>query len=444
MKKSSVIVVSIVAIIIIATGAMLYSFYTSLEHSWSYPGYMDKQPYSNDLFQKLVERRSDTTVSESSPVAEWPIDSSNIGGTLVYYHDDYPYPSYEHMKDLDSLVRAGAHYANLSNGLNDILLWRFILYGDTTLLTRENLYYPTSLDSSRLLNQVNPKAQRLYNHRIPSDNVTLQLVDTDVSATFSYAVRNDTIRREEWHEGYIHKSVLDTLFPTAIVTSHVKGQTSSVTSFDIPREKGRIHIALIPAIFTNYALSNTENFEFASQYVQSWPVEMLVTDVYYPSFESDNQNNSTLGQSPLHFILSFPTLRWAWYLLLVSLLLFILFRTQRKERIVPVIKGRTNQSLEFAKSLGTLKFKTAGANKHGELGLEMYRQFRIWAKRRFRNNGSMDAEFKSHLIGMLPNQADRIETLFYLHHKCETMTHEVTTEDLSKIYSITRYIYSHV
>lgn len=444
MKKSSVLIVSIVVIIIIATSGMIYSFYSQIEHSWSYPGFLDKQPYSSDLFQKLVENRSDTLISPTSEIAEWPIDSSNVEGTLLYYHDDYPYPSYEHMKDIDSLVRAGAHYANISTGLNDILLWRFILESDTMMLTRQNLYYPTSLDSTRLLNQINPIAQQFYNRLIPSDQVTLQLANTDVSATFSYVRNNDTLRRESWNEGYIHKSVLDTLFPSAVVTSHVAGSTSSVTSFDIPLGKGVIHISLIPAIFTNYAVANPDNFAFASRYVESWPSTVQVTDSYYPQNDYNDDNNTTLGQSPLHFILSFPTLRWAWYLLLISLLLFILFRTQRKERIVPIIKGRTNQSLEFAKSLGTLKFKTAGTTKHGELGQEMFRQFRIWAKRRFRNNGAMDADFKVHLIGMLPEQAERIETLFYLHHKCETAPHDVTTFHLSEIYSITRYIYSHV
>ncbi|HJY13991.1 MAG TPA: hypothetical protein VJ304_14455, partial [Flavobacterium sp.] len=56
----------------------------------------------------------------------------------------------------------------------------------------------------------------------------------------------------------------------------------------------------------------------------------------------------------MRFILGNPALKYAWWLLLGGLILFIFFNAKRKQRIVPVIEPLKNTSVDFVKSIGNL------------------------------------------------------------------------------------------
>jgi hypothetical protein len=66
------------------------------------------------------------------------------------------------------------------------------------------------------------------------------------------------------------------------------------------------------------------------------------------------ETDTPLSMSPMRFILNNPPLRYAWYLLLLGLLIFVLFNAKRKQRIVPVIEPLKNTSLDFIRSIGNL------------------------------------------------------------------------------------------
>lgn len=66
------------------------------------------------------------------------------------------------------------------------------------------------------------------------------------------------------------------------------------------------------------------------------------------------ETDMPLSMSPMRFILNNPPLRYAWYLLLLGLLIFVLFNAKRKQRIVPVIEPLKNTSLDFIRSIGNL------------------------------------------------------------------------------------------
>ncbi len=86
--------------------------------------------------------------------------------------------------------------------------------------------------------------------------------------------------------------------------------------------------------------------------------EKYLQDVfsYLPSRETIwfSETTEVVSQSPMRFILSKPALRYAWYLLLGGLLLFVFFNAKRKQRIVPIIEPLKNKSVEFVKSIGNL------------------------------------------------------------------------------------------
>jgi hypothetical protein len=65
------------------------------------------------------------------------------------------------------------------------------------------------------------------------------------------------------------------------------------------------------------------------------------------------------GSTPLRFILSNESLRWACYITIISILIFIVFEMKRKQRIIPVITPLANTTLEFVGTIGNLYYQSA-------------------------------------------------------------------------------------
>lgn len=442
--KSAWLKISLVILVLAAITYGLYRYYNQDKVDWTYTLSPEgEEPYGLDIFMNLMENRTDSSsLFFSTRVPHWTIEDP--AETFTFYIERAPYPSLSHLSNLDSLVHEGAHLVNFDlSGLN-LALWHFMATGDTSLISYQTYYGNNGrVDTSALLNYFNEAvvSERLFNQLIPCDSVYLKWNETGSIGKFAYTNDLDTVHGSMWTEGYIHKSILDTLFPEVEITSHVLGSPENVTSWKIKRGRGYVHFFTAACVFTNYALINKENFPFTRDFLSSLPEGYYFQDYFRPPYEYE-QNRPELTQSPLSFILSYPTLRWAWYLLLISLIVFLIFKAQRRQRIVPILPRVTNQSLEFSKSLGVLRFK---ANQtHDHVVTEIFRQFSIWAKRRFRTTGVMDTAFKEQLIQLLPNKKADIEMLFYLHKKNETSPENITSEDLHRIYVITRYIYDHV
>lgn len=111
--------------------------------------------------------------------------------------------------------------------------------------------------------------------------------------------------------------------------------------------KGHLYLHSEPLILTNYYLLKPGN----EKYVQN--VFSYLPDRETVWFSGDNKNVAE-SRSHLRFILANPGLRYAWWLLLGGLLLFIIFNAKRKQRIVPIIESKKNKSVEFVKSIGNL------------------------------------------------------------------------------------------
>nr|WP_299066796.1 DUF4350 domain-containing protein [uncultured Allomuricauda sp.] len=58
--------------------------------------------------------------------------------------------------------------------------------------------------------------------------------------------------------------------------------------------------------------------------------------------------------SPMRFVLNQPALKWAYYLMITGVLLFVFFKSKREQRIIPVVEPLKNSSVEFAQAVGSL------------------------------------------------------------------------------------------
>lgn len=109
--------------------------------------------------------------------------------------------------------------------------------------------------------------------------------------------------------------------------------------------KGNIYVHSEPLFLTNYYLLKPENIKYTQDvfsYLQDKETLWFV------------ENNTKASRFFMRFVLSNPALKYAWWLLLGGLVLFIFFNAKRKQRIVPIIEPLKNTSVDFVKSIGNL------------------------------------------------------------------------------------------
>ncbi len=86
-------------------------------------------------------------------------------------------------------------------------------------------------------------------------------------------------------------------------------------------------------------------------------------------------NRNLYADSPLRYFLSQPPLIWSWYLLIALWLFYLLMRSKRRQRVIPVIEPNTNSSLDFISTIGRLYFMQNNHQKLSMLKMKLFRYF---------------------------------------------------------------------
>ncbi|MEM8567797.1 MAG: hypothetical protein AAGF85_15150 [Bacteroidota bacterium] len=113
--------------------------------------------------------------------------------------------------------------------------------------------------------------------------------------------------------------------------------------------KGFLVLCSTPLAFTNNYLLLENNNEFISAALSYLPREATIWTEYY-------QLGRMEAGTPLRYVLTNEPLRWAYYISILSLLLFIFFEAKRKQRVIPIITPLANTTLEFVGTIANLYF----------------------------------------------------------------------------------------
>lgn len=111
--------------------------------------------------------------------------------------------------------------------------------------------------------------------------------------------------------------------------------------------KGHVFLSANPLAFTNYNLLEPHNNRYIFIALSYLPVQKTIWDEYYKPGRRE-------AGSPLRYILSRQELSWAYFLTLFTILLFVLFRGKRYQKIIPKFEPPLNSSREFIKTIGRL------------------------------------------------------------------------------------------
>lgn len=139
-------------------------------------------------------------------------------------------------------------------------------------------------------------------------------------------------------------------YDTLLVQVLGRSEEKNVNFLRIKYGNGNFFLNTVPLAFTNYHLLNSENNEYVYKALSHLPVQETFWDDYY-------KDGNKFNASTLQYILSQESLKWAYYIILVSVVLFIFFYGRRKQRIIPVIPPLTNTTVEFVETVGNLYYQ---------------------------------------------------------------------------------------
>jgi hypothetical protein len=119
----------------------------------------------------------------------------------------------------------------------------------------------------------------------------------------------------------------------------------------IPFGDGSFMLHTQPAAFTNYHLLKNDHYKYAEGVLSYLPEG----NIYW--YSKSFVHRTEISGSPLRYILSQPALKWAMWIGLIALLIFILFQAKRKQRVIPQITPLKNTTVDFAKTIGNLYYQ---------------------------------------------------------------------------------------
>ncbi|HEX8040685.1 MAG TPA: hypothetical protein VF490_16120, partial [Chryseosolibacter sp.] len=145
----------------------------------------------------------------------------------------------------------------------------------------------------------------------------------------------------------------------------------------IPAGKGSLFLHTNPLVFTNYFLTSRDKTGYASRVFSHLDGRDLIWDEYSKVLYSGDDNGYN---NPLYYILQHPSLKYAWWLLLLTVALYVFFAARRQQRVIPVLEPKTNTSLEFVKLISRLHYKNGN---HVDMARKKMKYFLYFVRSRY-------------------------------------------------------------
>ncbi|GHT17760.1 hypothetical protein FACS189429_2590 [Bacteroidia bacterium] len=330
---------------------------------------------------------------ENQTVASHLTDYNHIYNDYEY---DYEYEDGEYIEIIDTVQDTATYftdgtyliidaYSDLSDADQNELL-RFVEHGNDAFLIAGDV--PKIISDSLKIN-ILP-----YMFMLDKEygKVRFHFANTHFKDTvFQFAKRSDLAYFEQ----------IDTAKATVLGYFSINN-TQKINFIKQNYGKGNFYINLLPRAFGNYYLLNDSTCSYSINCLNYIEKQQIFWNEYKKSV---NQPEEGL----LMHIFRNPPLHWAWIILIVAAILYMLFFGKRLQRIIPVIKPLKNTTVEFTKTIGNLYFNN---HQHGDLILKKVKYFLYFVKEKyFMNIEKTDADFAAllHLkSGVSRNIVDRV------------------------------------
>ncbi|RDC64266.1 DUF4350 domain-containing protein [Adhaeribacter pallidiroseus] len=223
--------------------------------------------------------------------------------------------------------------------------------------------------------------------------------------------------KKEKSEGYI------TLRKKAQATALGRNSAGLLNFIAIRFGKGVFYLNTVPAAFTNYYVLSPQHANYAATALSYLPTQPVFWDEY--------QKQGGMGeQSVFRVLLAHPPLRWAYYITLVALVLYVLFEGKRTQRVIPILEPPANETLAFVRVVGNLYFNN---RNHKNIAEKKIRYFLEYLRLHFYETSPVnDPEAQERIAARSGVALIEVNELFYLLQKIHTVP-IITDENLGQL-----------
>lgn len=201
-----------------------------------------------------------------------------------------------------------------------------------------NYVFVSALRSSKAFYDTLGLERKAYAGILPGDSTSLNFVNPALRSATDYPYKRFTV------DEYFSKLHKDDSTTVLGITNR-----NDPDFVKLSVGKGAIFVHAAPLAFSNYSMLSGNNYEYVAKAFSYIPedVQTVYWDEYY-----------TLGRAgartPLRFFLGDTWLRWALWLTIVALVVYVLFEMKRRQRIIPVIAPLKNTTLDFVKTVSAV------------------------------------------------------------------------------------------
>ncbi|MCC6817542.1 MAG: DUF4350 domain-containing protein [Bacteroidia bacterium] len=205
------------------------------------------------------------------------------------------------------------------------------------------------------------------------------------------------------------------------------------------RGDGKIALNTTPVLFTNYALFSDTGFQYIDEMLSDLKSDYIYYDIYSRTYKPESSSMQKNSDSPLSYILKQKSFRAAWYLFIVMVILFLLFKAKRIQKIIPVIEQKRNTTVGVVETLSGLFYNRAD---HRQMAITKMQLFLFFIRHKL---SVPTNELNSRTIKLISAKTNVSEGLLeeifdYYKNRIETTDH-LPAESLMKFYNLINQFY---
>ena len=399
MSKQSKFYIALTALAIFGIVLMEYSKPKKINWFASYAKH-HKIPFGTYVFQEQLERlfTKSEIINLESPPYQTLSQSDSINGTYMFINDNIQFGEAE---------------------LDELLDWTS--KGNTLFIASESF-------EEQLLDTLHLDTDIISIFRVEGDDFQFQLSNNSLDTT---TVVFDKSR-------YVsHFNKIDTL--NTSILSTLKGYeideededsitiTTPINTIKQPFGDGSIILSTFPQAFTNYFILNTPNQKYTAGLLSYLDASQpIYVDHYYKS-------GKAFYTSPMYILLNTKALKWAYYMMLIGVIIYIIFEGKRKQRAIPIVKPLRNQTLDFTRTIANMYYEKG---KHYEIAQHKIQHFLEYIRTHLHlSTTTINDEFLKNLAARSNNSIEDTEQLFKTIEKFnqDTQLNNIQLEQLNTL-----------
>ncbi|WP_299110481.1 DUF4350 domain-containing protein [uncultured Winogradskyella sp.] len=264
------------------------------------------------------------------------LETFSEGDVLVSKQSVYEYLKDQEFSEPMSLMLINNQVSFDNEESNSLM--KFVEDGNTVFIS-SNYFYGNVLDT------LNVSVQKQYTN--------IYRKEADNKFTSPSLQANNRIYKDVIENSFFES--IDTLRTTVLGTLTTKNEDEidetypNLIKVDVGDNNGQFILHTNPFAFTNYHLLDDKE-DYAATVLSYLPKQQIIWDNNYKS-------GRKVITSPLRYILDNTALKWAFYISMFGLILFVIFRGKRTQRIIPVIKKLDNATVDFTRTIGELYYQ---------------------------------------------------------------------------------------